>query len=330
MFGREAMNGRPSFSVVICAYTLQRRELLERAVASVQNQTLAPEQIIVCIDHNPDMAAAAGRSWEDDGEVTVVENHYPGRLGSARNTAVELATADVVAFLDDDAEAPADWLERIAAVYTSEPLAQAVGGGPRPRYESSRPSWFPLEFDWVFGCVYRGLPPERGHYDRLIGACMSARRSAILTVGGFHSDNHDDMDLSHRLTHTYGINAVVYDPSIEVAHFVPSDRLSWDYFWHRCFDVNRGKVLAFQDMEEAGNQRSDVAFVCRFLKSYLPGYLRSPATGGWLRALAAVAGIGLAALGNARGRLDLATHRTAPSPTRGLERPRVQPTAGRT
>jgi cellulose synthase/poly-beta-1,6-N-acetylglucosamine synthase-like glycosyltransferase len=308
-----------SYSVVICAYTLERWDLLQSAVQSVQAQTVSPEQILVCIDHNLELAHVARQRWESDDSVTVLENRFAGRLGSARNTAVERVTAEAVAFLDDDAEAPADWLERINAVFAAEMTVQAVGGGPRPRFESPRPPWFPVEFDWVFGCVYRGLPMEQGQYGRLIGACMAARTAAIWSVNGFHSDNHDDMDLSHRLIHAFGQRSVVFDPSIEVMHFVPSSRLRWSYFWRRCFNVNRGKVLAFANLAEAGNQSADVAFVTGFLTDSLPGYLRRPLSGGWSQAVTAVAGIGLAALGNMMGRIDLALGRAEPSLTPGLE-----------
>jgi cellulose synthase/poly-beta-1,6-N-acetylglucosamine synthase-like glycosyltransferase len=188
-------------SVVICAYTLDRWDLLQRAVASVLAQNVPAEEVIVVIDHNPELAerCRARWPWGSDFRVRVVENVYSGRLGSARNTALELVAGEIVAFLDDDACAPPDWLGRLVAAYESEEQVMAVGGAPEPEFECPRPSWFPFEFDWVFGCSYRGLPVARAPARRLIGANMSVRRSAILAVGGFHSDDHDDMDLSHRV-----------------------------------------------------------------------------------------------------------------------------------
>jgi glycosyltransferase involved in cell wall biosynthesis len=307
-----------AYTVVICAYTLERWDLLREAVDSARSQDIEPAEIVVCIDHNPDLLALAEQTWGSDTDVTVIQNRFGGRLGSARNSAMEIVTGDVVAFLDDDARAAPDWLSRLEAIYHASTDVQAVGGGPKPRYEVPRPNWIPLEFDWVFGCAYRGLPTERAATGRLIGASMSARRLAILAVDGFHSDNHDDMDLSHRLIAEFGHDSVIYDPAIQVSHYVTRQRLTWGYFWHRCFDVNRGKVLAFQDMGHAGNQSADVDFVRHALLVVLPEYLADPFGGGWRRAGALLAGIALAGLGNLTGRLSVLAGRTEPSQTRGL------------
>jgi glucosyl-dolichyl phosphate glucuronosyltransferase len=311
-----------SFSVVICAYTQARWLRLLEAVASAKAQSLEPLEIIVCIDHNPELAESCREAWPEDTDgVRVIENRYPGRLGSARNTALEIVRGSVVAFLDDDACAGSDWLLRLAELYDSDPRIQAVGCSPRPRFERDRPTWFPYEFDWVFGCAYRGLPTERGSVGRLIGAAMSVRRSAALAVRGFHSDNHDDMDLSHRLIHHYGPESVVYDPSIRVAHYVTAERLTWSYFWRRCFMVNRGKVLAFRDMEEAGNLSADVAFGRSILRNAVPRYVLAPRERRPLSAVASIVGILLAGLGHLVGRIYMRLGLTQPAATRGLDRP---------
>ena len=308
--------------MVICAYTQARWTRLLEAVASVKAQSLRPVEIIVCIDHNPDLAEMCREAWRDDTEfVRVMENRYPGRLGSARNSALEVVQGSAVAFLDDDARADGDWLLRLAEIYETDPVVQAIGCSPRPVFERDRPVWFPYEFDWVFGCAYRGLPTEYAPVGRLIGAAMSVRRTAALTVGGFHSDNHDDMDLTHRLIHHFGPQSVVYDPSIQVSHFVPEERLTWSYFWRRCFFVNRGKVLAYKDMAEAGNASADIAFGRTILLTAVPGYLLSSEERRPLSAVASVAGLMLAGLGHLVGRVHLGLGLTEPAATKGLDSP---------
>ena len=102
-----------SYSVVICAYTLHRWAHLVAAVQSALEQTPPATEVILCVDHNPELLERAVTRWEQDAGVTVIENRYPGRLGSARNSALERVTGDIVAFLDDDAIAPVDWLARL-------------------------------------------------------------------------------------------------------------------------------------------------------------------------------------------------------------------------
>src|SRR5271165_665182 len=85
--------------VVICAYTFDRWDDVLAAVASVTSQTTAPEEIVVVVDHNPDLY---GRLRTALPEVTVVENQKQRGLSGGRNTGVEVTSSDVVAFLDDD------------------------------------------------------------------------------------------------------------------------------------------------------------------------------------------------------------------------------------
>ena len=56
------------------------------------------------------------------------------------------ARADIVSFLDDDAEAAPDWLERLLAVYATHPGAVAVGGAPRPDYGAPAAILVPARF----------------------------------------------------------------------------------------------------------------------------------------------------------------------------------------
>jgi GT2 family glycosyltransferase len=321
-----AVTGPLSAAVVICAYTEQRWDLMRSAIASAQAQTVRPDQLVLVIDHNEALLERCRQEWPEHGQsaeppVTVVANRYPGRLGSARNTGVELLTTEVVAFLDDDAAADPAWLETLLAVYREDGAAVAVGGAPQPRYLTRRPAWFPVEFNWVYGCHYAGLPEERALTRHLIGASMSVRVEALIKVGGFHSDNHDDMDLSHRVAGQFGPSAVVYEPRARVQHTVTPDRVTWGYFWRRCFNVNRGKVLAFADLGEAGNLTAELAFA-RQMAGRVADRLRrglrgEPAAFG--QAGAIVAGLGLAGLGHVVGTVDLRLGRTEPSATKGLE-----------
>jgi GT2 family glycosyltransferase len=317
----------PSADVVICTYTDERWDLLERAVASVQAQTVGPAKLLICVDHNEELLARCLDRWGSDATVAgtpleVFANRFPGRLGSARNTAVERSTAEIIAFLDDDAEAHPTWLETLLDVYVST-AAVAVGGAPLPNQQVPRPGWFPHEFDWVFGCHYAGLPEVRQPVRHLIGASMSVRAEALRAVGGFHSDKHDDMDLSHRIAAAHGASAVVYEPKAVIYHYVHPERLTWDYFWRRCYTINRGKVRAFSDMGAAGNIRAELEFAARMVgrvaRKLLRG-LRGDTDAVW-QAAAIVAGLTAASAGHIRGRLDLLTGRLPVSLTVGLPRP---------
>ena len=104
-------SGRVRLSVVICAYTEKRWDDLVAAVESLRVQTHSPEEVILVIDHNPGLAT---RVWREIPDVTCVENHGRQGLSDARNAGLAVARGDVVAFLDDDAEAEPQWLSLLA------------------------------------------------------------------------------------------------------------------------------------------------------------------------------------------------------------------------
>ena len=129
----------PTVSVVICAYTEKRWDMLVAAMDSVVAQSYPVAELILCIDHNPEMAERCRRLWGDREDASiptfVLENKYEGRLGSARNTGVEQASSEIVAFLDDDAAADRDWLKFLVAPYQRQEVV-AVGGAPLPVFET--------------------------------------------------------------------------------------------------------------------------------------------------------------------------------------------------
>jgi GT2 family glycosyltransferase len=322
--------GSPDVSVVICAYTLDRWELLGASVESVLGQTVAPREVFLSIDHNRPLFLQCMERWGQppaghDIPITVVENRYEGHLGSARTTAAELATGEFIAFLDDDAAADPDWLERMLAPF-GDPSVIAVGGCPLPNFSQPRPPWFPPEYDWVFGCYYVGLPTTTAPILHVIGAAMSVRRADLAAIGYFHSDNHDDMDMCHRLLHHSPTSKILFEPSAVVRHYVHANRLTWKYFWRRCFSVNRGKVKAFRQMGAARNLSAERRFARRSLTDGLVKGGRDLIRGdlgGLLRAAVICAGLFLAGLGYAVGTIEWKlsnrqrrrTDRSQPAPT---------------
>ncbi|SHT77893.1 putative glycosyltransferase [Mycobacteroides abscessus subsp. abscessus] len=296
----------PTADVIICTHSLQRWGLLSRAVESVLAQPVLPQQLIIAVDHNDELVERCRREWGADNQyspvrIIAVPNQFAGRKGSTINTALLHTQSEVIVFLDDDAEASPDWLERILAVYATRPNVVAVGCAPLPNYEGPRPPWFPPEFDWVLGCHYQSLPNELAPTNRLIGTCLSARRDAVLDIGGWHQDDHDDMDVSERLTHRFGPSNVLYEPEATVRHFVPAERLTWSYFWRRCYYTNQRKPTVLADMGGAANMRAEFRFVWNVLKT-IPSAIGSAVIGRpqrLIQTLTSIIGIVLAGSGYA-------------------------------
>jgi glucosyl-dolichyl phosphate glucuronosyltransferase len=329
-------------AVVIPAYTMDRWNLLVRMVESARSQTVPVQTIVVCIDDNETLLGRARREWggAQRPEILVIPNRYHTDLerlsaheaahgsrrrfgaGSSRNTAAEVIDADVIVFTDDDARAEPDWIERLLDVFSS-PSVVAVGGPPVAEYETARPAWYPGNFNWVFGCAYDGMPTSIQPFRRLICNNMAVRRAAFEEVGGFLDSDFDDLNLGTRLIAQFGIESVVYTPHAVVHHFVPAERVSWRYFWRRCYFVNREKVRVFGSMGTTGNLTAERQFVIDAVTRQARLTLRRLFRGD-VNALCAfgamIAGIILAGAGHLRGHLDSITGHRRRAMTGGMSR----------
>lgn len=307
--GEEAPRSTADVTVITAAYSLDRWPMTCAAIESVLAQTVLPREIILPIDHNRELYERLTAHWrarerrEPEPKIRVMESRYAGHLAASARTAAEFATGEFLAFLDDDAVAEPDWLENLLAAFNDRAVI-AVGGAPLPVYSKPRPRWFPHEFDWVFGCAYAGLPTSAAPILHLIGTTMAVRRSDYLRIGGVYSDGHEDMEMSHRLLEGSPGSVLMYEPRAVVRHHVHPDRLTWTYFWRRCFFVNRSKVGAVHAMGIAGNLRAEQQFARRALTRGVwteIGQAIRGDLGGVLRAICICAGVGLAGAGYAVG-----------------------------
>ena len=171
----------PSVSAIVCVYSADRWSLICRAIESLEQQTLAPLEIVVAVDYNADLAALVRETFPT---VRVIENVGPRGLSGARNAAIRSCKGDVVAFLDDDACAEPDWLRRISSAF-ADPRVAGVGGHTSPEWAIGRPSWWPEEFDWVVGASYRGMPLTQRYVRNVHGGNAAFRRCIFGTIGGF-------------------------------------------------------------------------------------------------------------------------------------------------
>jgi GT2 family glycosyltransferase len=181
----------PRISVVVCTYngSATLRECLEGALTL----HYPDYEVIVVSDGSTDDSPAIAREYEG---VRVIETLNRG-LSSARNTGLESATGEIVAYLDDDAIPDPDWLRHLAATFASGPFA-AVGG----------PNILPPGSGAVAQCVANapGGPTHVLVSDReaehVPGCNMAIRRDALLEIGGFDPRFRaagDDVDVCWRL-----------------------------------------------------------------------------------------------------------------------------------
>ena len=128
-------------SAIIC--TLNRAAYLEKAIQSLADQTLPEEQfeIIVVDNGSTDNTKTMVEGFKHLENLRYIYEPIMG-LSQARNTGWQNAQGDYVAYLDDDAIACPEWLERIVQAFdTVEPRPGSVGGKVIPVWEAERPAW---------------------------------------------------------------------------------------------------------------------------------------------------------------------------------------------
>lgn len=287
-------------SVVICAYTHDRWMDLQGAIESIQKQTVSPSEIVLVIDHNPGLFKLAHDAYPG---VKVVENHEDSGLSGARNSGVAHSTGEIIAFIDEDAVAEPDWIEKLVRGY-EDPQVIGVGGEVKPDWVAPAPDWFPEEFYWVVGCSYRGLPLQCTPVRNPIGCNMSFRREALISARGFRNGvgrvgrmpvGCEETELTIRARQLSPNSVYLYQPEAVVFHKVPEWRLRWQYFVQRCYSEGLSKALVTHYVGSNDGLSSERLYVMNTLpRGVLDGIeetIIKHHLGGVKRAVAIIAGL---------------------------------------
>lgn len=227
-------------SVVIAS--LNRAVDLQRCLQALSKQTIRSDiEVIVVDDGSSDSTSEVARATG----AVVVRNPVTRGVSAARNSGIDVATADIVAFIDDDCEPYPDWAEQLILSYTQEVIG--LGGpivvssesnlihGYLARNNPLQPQEIELAvsrniiYRFLLYLARQGKQAER--HDRrevfaLASANLSVRRQALVEVGGFDECirfGSEDYDLCWRLKRAFPAMFLIFDPSVQVVHhFKPS------------------------------------------------------------------------------------------------------------
>lgn len=224
-------------SVVVCTY--RNPVLLAKTLDSLGRQTLSQESFeVIVVDNN---------SQDDTQEVVarypMVRYILEDRLGlsHARNTGVEKARGDIIAFIDDDAEASPGWLQALIKIYDSVQDAWAVGGKVLPIWDSQKPGWLTNEYHRSLSLVEWGDNARALCWpERIIGTNCSFRRQVFTDIGLFDTClgrigtallGNEDTEIQQRI---HALDRLVYyAPEAVVCHHVTASRMTEEYFRRR-------------------------------------------------------------------------------------------------
>jgi glycosyltransferase involved in cell wall biosynthesis/O-antigen/teichoic acid export membrane protein len=185
----------PVISVVVPTHN-RRPELLAKCLGSLTSLDYPNFEIIV-VENGP--RSGAGPVPAKAGTSLGVRRLRvdQANASAARNCGLEAAIGDIVAFTDDDIEAPSGWLHAIARRFMSDPSIDAVTGIIVPReLETPAQIWFERYyggFNRSFTATRYGpgcgaeaeswYPYAPGRFGT--GGNMAFRRQVLLDLGGF-------------------------------------------------------------------------------------------------------------------------------------------------
>lgn len=230
------VNSSLRLSVVIV--TLGRPDELRICLDHLARQVCPVDEIIV-VDADPRRTAEAVVTANPTVHYVHFENGV-GKMTEARNIGLRESRGDVVAYLDDDANATSRWSDRLYRIFNEQPGVGALGGttlqngrggsGISPCQIARISTWgdFTGHFD---ESVHEAI-----EVDHLIGCNMAFRTRAIRGVGGFCSYfrdsccTYEEVDLAIRLKNAGW--SIWFDPEVRVDH-CPGERITGPRFTAR-------------------------------------------------------------------------------------------------
>lgn len=294
-------------SVVLCTYDPALYDAFCEAANSVLAQTHTERELVIVVDGVPKLAERVRADYGGREDVLVHRNDANRGLLESRNTGAEIASGEVVAFLDDDAVADPDWLAELADTYEHRD-ALAAGGKMVPEWVTEKPRFLPAEFYFLVGVTHRGFPETPREVRNTFGSNISVRREVFLNLGGFDpaiggrkGDSYlqgGETELGARLRREYG-EGVWYNPDARVAHKVFSYRTDPTWLAKRAFWQGYSKRAMAVLVPQSGAEEGD--FLRRLAFEFVPGRVRrliaTPTRGraerlGTLVALTACVGLG--------------------------------------
>lgn len=246
------MSSSLQISVVICTYN--RAQYLQDALESLYRQTLPLNQFEVMVVDNNSIDQTKGICEAFIAAHPNAHFYYflETQQGAsfARNTGAARAQSPLLCFMDDDAIADPDYLEKIVQFFIRHPDAGGLGGRIIPRYIPKEPVWMSHYVSSLVGHF---------HYSETVSVFapnkyplesnMIIRKADFDAIRGFNTAlpgvmgtlriGGEGKDFFFRLK-ALG-RTIYYDPSIRVQHVIETAKLTREYMYRVASGIGRGE-----------------------------------------------------------------------------------------
>ncbi|MFL5886086.1 MAG: glycosyltransferase family 2 protein [Thermoleophilaceae bacterium] len=198
----------PAVSVVVPTH--DRADYLRVTLDSLAAQDFDEPYETIVIDDASRVPVEDSRE-----DVRIVRQDAPMGPNAARNRGVALASADLIALVDDDVYAPPGWLAALVEGARRHPEAAVVGGAIRARFEGPAPRGCGREQPPI---TTLDLGPQDIETKLVWSANMALRRSAFDLAGPFDesfSTGGDEEEWLRRLSAAGGRIFYVGDAGLD-------------------------------------------------------------------------------------------------------------------
>lgn len=225
--------------------TFRRVDGLLNAVESIFSQQDVPEFELVIVDNDPDgsaMDTARSFSEKAPSHITIIARHekQPG-VATARNTAMEATSADLLAFLDDDQTADSLWLKHLLENFKQHGAASIFCPTKTvlPEGVKQHHAYFEKFFARDYTAKDGYIPDYFGIGNSLLDRRQTVELDPLFDVRTDESGGEDDVlygslqKLGKRFSWTN--SAIAYE-------HVPASRARLSYTLRRAFAYGQGPV----------------------------------------------------------------------------------------
>lgn len=273
-------------SIVICTYN--RADYIQEAMESLYNQTLAKDayEVIVVNNNSSDNTELVCTNFianHLDAQFYFINEQQQG-ASFARNTGAKFSKSPLLCFMDDDAVAEKNYLQRIIHFFESNPTAGGLGGRIIPRYIPAEPKWMSYFVSSLVGNFdYAQEVTEFSANKYPLESNMIIRKEDFILVNGFNTAlpgvignfriGGEGKEFFLKLK-ALG-KAIYYDPSIIVEHIVETKKLTNEYLYRVASGIGRGERVRTKEIGNTTFIKKTIEYIFKLGASIIlaVGYL---------------------------------------------------------
>ncbi len=243
-----------NISIVICTHN--RARLLAGALRSLEDMRVPEDckvEVLLINNASTDDTSSIIDNFDKDSKTFAVKAMFEPKLGKtyALNTAINHASGDILAFVDDDHIISKGYLEAVCKATSENPSFNIFCGRLLPNWDGTEPEWvhdnseypirpFPFPF-FDLGDTMVEIRPEKGMFLPQ-GGNLIIRKSVFKKIGlfskrlgpkGHNLSGGEDFDFVKRALKNGG--RLLYIPEILQLHYVDRFRLTLPYLMKKAY-----------------------------------------------------------------------------------------------